>query len=120
MNRPDPIDSLIYLDRGNPIDWVAEQMGFRFGFEDENEDVKELTAVLDGVRDMIREAVEMHFDGRAQYSTGVPFERVYRAPGIEPDPDGGPDRIVQQEFHVSLNPDGTPEHPHNPAGTWIT
>ncbi|OFT88983.1 hypothetical protein [Corynebacterium sp. HMSC28B08] len=120
MSAPDPIDSLIYLSRANSIDWVIEQMGVRFGLDDENEDVRELTKTLDGVKDMLRDAAKMHFDGRTQYSTGVPFERVYRAPGIEPDPDGGPDRIVQQEFHVDMNPDGTPEHPYNPVGTWIT
>lgn len=112
----DPIDSLIYLGKASPLDWVSELIQERFGDETENEDVADILTGIDSARSMIRAEVKRHYDGRTAYSTGVPFMRMYREPGVEPRPDGV-DEIVMHEMWVSMRPDGHPREPLG-GGVW--
>lgn len=117
MSSWDPIDSLIFLSKALPVDWVTEQLGHRFGYPDENEDVAELVGALDQAMQTIRAEVQRHHDGRAAYSTGVPFTRMYRMPATEPGEDGT-DVPVIAEYWVSMRPDGHPREPYENGGVW--
>lgn len=117
MKSHDALDSLIYLLRALPLGWVAEELGERFGYEDENKDVAELVKVLDACSHMVEKEARRHYDGRKTYSTGVPFERVCRYPATEPGTDGGEEPVIR-EAHVQMYPNGTPKKaPH--GGVWV-
>lgn len=113
----DAVDSLIYLDKSLGLDAFSEQLGERFGYEDENEDVAELTAWLDSMQEQIRDEVRKHFDGRRSYSTGVPFMRCYEYPSHEPREDGT-EALVRAEAWIAMHPTGTPEKPYDERGVW--
>lgn len=113
----DPIDSLIHLDRALPLDYLSEQMGEHFGYADENEYVADLTAVIDSIKATIRKEVLEHYDGRTEYSTGVPFYRRYRYASSEPDGQDGEIPVIA-EATVMMHPDGSPREPHD-GGKWI-
>lgn len=110
----DPIDSLIYLDRALPLDWLDERLSEYFADVDGNipDDSIEadLIAAIVSTREAIREEMRRHRDGRARFSTGVPFERIERYPSTEPDADGN-DVPVIATAHVQLHPSGTPTEP---------
>lgn len=114
----DPIDSLIYLSLSNSLDVAMEMIAERFGDETENEDVKDILSLIESARDQIRRERDRHRDGRTCYSTGVPFDRVYLAPQLEPDSEGS-DRLMVGELHVSPRPDGWPREPFTAGGVWL-
>lgn len=114
----DPIDSLIYLSLSNPLDVVMEMIVESFGDETENEDVKAILGLIEAAQDQIKQERNRHRDGRTCYSTGVPFDRVYLAPQLEPDSEGS-DRLVVGELHVSPRPDGWPREPFTAGGVWL-
>mgnify|MGYP000934994593 CR=1 FL=1 len=113
----DPIDSLIFLRKGLGLDALREELGERFGYEDENEDVAELTSWIESIEKAIETEMLKHHDGRQTYSTGVPFMRCYEYPSHEPREDGV-EVLVTAEAWVAMHPSGTPEEPLDKHGVW--
>lgn len=113
----DAVDSLIHLDKALGLDALREELGERFGYEDENDDVAELTSWIESVERAIRAEVMKHFDGRRAYSTGVPFMRCYEYPTHEPREDGT-EVLVRSEAWVAMHPSGTPEMPYDERNVW--
>ena len=120
MTAYDPIDSLIYLSRETcvSLDGISEEMAERFGNEDENEDVEFLNGWIDSIKKTIRQEARAHHDGRASYSTGVPFLRGYEYPATEPGDDGEEVPVIAEAW-VSPHPDGSPEQPYDGGGVWM-
>lgn len=118
--KHDPIDSLIYLarDARNSLEGLSEQIASRFGFEDENEDVAFLNSWIESIQNTIKDEANAHFDGRAEYSTGVPFMRCYQYPTSEPG-EHGETVLVTGEAWVDMHPDGSPERPYDKRGVWV-
>lgn len=115
-----PIDSLIYVSRyvRLALDGLSEEMAERFGYSDENEDVALLDDWIDSIKKSVENEVGGHFDGRSEYSTGVPFTRCYEYPSHEPG-EHGETVLVTAEASVIMHPDGSPERPYDKRGVWI-
>ena len=114
----DPIDSLIYLHKGLGLDAVAEEIGERFGYTDENEDSAFIVEWIESIEQRIKTEMVKHYDGRRRYSTGVPFSRRYEFPTHGPNEDGV-EELYWAEVHVMMHPDGTPKEPSEKRGRWI-
>lgn len=117
----DPIDSLIYLSRNvrTSLDGLSEELSDRFGYEDENEDVAFLNGWIDSIKETVLKEAKAHFDGRVEYSTGVPFSRRCQYMAFEPNKDD--DMILaDSEASVDMHPDGSPVDPPLPMGMWIS
>ncbi|MGP9622572.1 hypothetical protein ACT3S7_06275 [Corynebacterium sp. AOP34-AQ2-28] len=113
----DAVDSLIHLHKALGLDALRQELGERFGYEDENEDVAELTSWIESMEQAIKDEMLKHYDGRRAYSTGVPFMRCYEYPTHEPRGDGT-EALVRSEAWVSMHPSGTPEEPYDKRGAW--
>jgi hypothetical protein len=113
----DAIDSLIHLHKALGLDAIREELGERFGYGDENEDVAELCSWIESVENRIKTEMLKHYDGRRTYSTGVPFMRCYEYPSHEPREDGV-EVLFTAEAWVAMHPSGTPEEPYDERGVW--
>lgn len=60
----DAIDSLIHLHKALGLDAIRDEIGERFGYEDENEDVAELCSWIESVENRIKTEMLKHYDGR--------------------------------------------------------
>lgn len=120
MAGHDAIDSLIYVSRsvGLSLDGLADEIAERFGYSDENEDVAFLVSWIDSIQEISESEARSHFDGRGEYSTGVPFMRCYEYPTTEPG-ENGEIVLATGEAWVDMHPDGSPEEPLNEFGVWV-
>lgn len=109
----DPVDSLIYLSRGTALDWAMDTIADRF---DEGE-VEDILDALEDVDHMIWKQMRLHHDGRKCYSNGVPFERVYMVPAVEPDGAGGENAVVVERY-FQMDPGDPAEVPPERGGVW--
>lgn len=116
----DPIDSLLYLHKtlALSLDGLSEEMSQRFGFSDENEDVKFLDGWIEGIKATVYAEAKAQFDGRPGYSTGVPFYRTYAYPSYEPG-EHGETVMTEAEATVVMHPSGEPKEPPEKRGRWI-
>lgn len=96
MTRPPraahtPLDSLTYLDASSSVlEWVAEELD---GAHSDEPDLDVCVSMLTAFVTQIR--AEAAIQGRSShYSTGAPVHVDQRRRRIEPDPYGGPGRIV--------------------------
>lgn len=104
-----PLDSLMFLNSASPLlDWCTEELD---GIYSDEPDLEAVSSLLHAFTQMIRSELEIHGGWRTHYSTGNPVRVLEEKHGIEPDPDGGPDRIVLQQFVRTGYPDGTLDHP---------
>jgi hypothetical protein len=116
----DAVDSLIYLDRALPLDWLHEQLADYLGDDTGSVPVGSvedaLITAVDTIGWLVRAEAQTHRDGRRRFSNGTPFERVVRYPSTEPSDDGGETPVIV-EAHVQLHPSGEPTTPPN-GGVW--
>lgn len=105
-----PLDSLQFLSSASSLlDWADEEVS---GINGDEPDLEAVGSALHAYTQMIRAELKIHGGWRSRYSTGHPVHHREEKHGIEPDPDGGPDRIVLQRFVRTGYPDGTLDHPH--------
>lgn len=113
----DAVDSLIHLHKALGLDALRQELGERFGYEDENEDVSDLASWIESMEQSIKAEALKHYDGRRAYSTGVPFKRCYEFPSHEPREDGT-EVLIRSEAWIPMHPSGTPETPYDERGVW--
>lgn len=111
-------DYLTYLHQQDTLGFITEQIGFLTESpEDANLDLPEIATVLDHLRAEIAAEYRRFRTGERVYSNGVQINRVELYPDSEPGNDGE-DVPVVGELHYTIHPNGTPEQPGNPGGTW--
>lgn len=99
-----PHDSLQFIyASASLLDWIAEEIA---GINSDEPDIDLAIDALGSFQSLIRAEVDVH-GWRNTYSTGHPVhvERQHRQ--IEPDPDGGFDRLVWVPYIHTCKPDGT-------------
>lgn len=104
-----PLDSLLFLQSASSLlSWCDEEVS---GINGDEPDLEAVGSALFTFQQQLRAELEAHGGWRPRYSTGHPVHVGYEKPGIEPDPDGGPDRIVIQKYVRTGYPDGSLDHP---------
>lgn len=105
MSAPySPHDTLLYIDSSmSSLEWIAEELAGVHGLQP---DLEQCIDMLGSFVGLVRAEVAVHGRG-SHYSTGHPVhvERQHRQ--IEPDPEGGPDRLVWVPYVHTCKPDGT-------------
>lgn len=99
-----PLDSLTYVNASaSVLEWVTEELDGAHGDEP---DLDVCISMLTAFASLIRAETRLH--GRSShYSTGAPVYVDKRRRRIEPDPDGGPDRIAWFTCRHVCPPTGT-------------
>lgn len=98
-----PHDSLQFIyASASLLDWISEEIA---GINSDEPDVDRAVDALASFQALIRAEIDLH-GWTGYYSTGHPVLVDQRHRQIEPDPNGGPDRIVWTTYRHTGTPDG--------------